>query len=63
MKFNFFLNLAVLISIIFFNGKNLVFGANYKWFEVSKTPAGVKYLDRDSLNIINNVTIEITKIT
>lgn len=60
MKFNFLLNLAVLISIIFFNGKNLVFGANYNWIEVSKTSAGVQYLDRDSLNIKDNGTIEIT---
>ena len=60
MKFNFFLNLAVLISIIFFNGKNLVYGANHNWIEVSKTQAGVQYLDRDSLNIKDNGTIEIT---
>tara|TARA_B100000214_G_scaffold42812_1_gene26859 strand:+ start:651 stop:1028 length:378 start_codon:yes stop_codon:yes gene_type:complete len=60
MKFNFFLNLAVLISIIFFNGKNLVFGANYNWIEVSKTSAGIQYLDRESLNIKDNGTIEIT---
>ena len=60
MNFNFLLNLAVLMSIIFFNGKNLVFGANHNWIEVSKTPAGIQYLDRDSLNIKNNRTIEIT---
>ena len=60
MKFNLFLNLAVLISIILFNGKNLVLGANHNWIEVSKTPAGVQYLDKDSLNIKDNGTIEIT---
>ena len=60
MKFNFFVNLVVLISMIFFNGNNLVFGANHNWIEISKTPAGVQYLDRDSLNIKDNDTIEIT---
>ena len=59
MKFNFFLNLAILISIILFNGKNLILLANHNWIEVSKTHAGVQYIDRDSLNIKDKGTIEI----
>ena len=59
MKFNFFLNLSIIISVILFNGNNLVFGVNHNWVEVSKTAAGIQYLDRDSLNVKDEGTIEI----
>ena len=55
-----FLNLTVLILIIFLNGKSLVYGANNNWLEVSKTNAGIQYLDRDSLNVKGKGIIEIT---
>ena len=46
--------------IIFCNGKNIAYGASINWIEVSKTPEGIQYLDRDSLNIKGKGIIEIT---
>ena len=59
-KFDYFRNVAVLILIIFFSGKNLVYGANNNWLEVSRTTTGVQYLDRDSINIEEKGIIELT---
>ena len=50
-KFDLLLNILVLILLIFFNSTNIVYGANTNWVEVSRTPAGVQYLDRDSIDI------------
>ena len=58
--FNYFLNTLILILIIFFNSSTMVYGANNNWAEVSKTPAGIQYLDKDSLNIKSKGMIEIT---
>tara|TARA_B100000700_G_C14617443_1_gene656588 strand:- start:406 stop:570 length:165 start_codon:yes stop_codon:yes gene_type:complete len=44
-KFVYLLNLAVLILIIFFNGRNLVYGANNNWVEVGKSDAGIQYVE------------------
>ena len=59
-KFDLLLNILVLILLIFFNSTNIVYGANTNWFEVSQTPTGVQYLDRDSINIEEKGIIELT---
>ena len=59
-KFNLLLNILVLILLIFFNSTNIVYGANTNWVEVSRTPTGVQYLDRDSINIEEKGIIELT---
>ena len=57
-KFAYFLK--ILILIFFFKGTNIAYGANINWIEVSKTPAGIQYLDRDSINIKGKEIIELT---
>ena len=59
-KFDCILNTLVLILMILFNRANIVYGANINWFEVSKTPAGIQYLDRDSIDIKGKGIIELT---
>ena len=59
-KFDLLLNILVLILLIFFNSTNIVYGANTNWVEVSQTPTGVQYLDRDSINIEEKGIIEVT---
>ncbi len=59
-KFDFLLNILVLILLILFNSTNIVYGANTNWVEVSRTPAGVQYLDRDSIDIEEKGIIELT---
>ena len=59
-KFDYLLNILVVILIFFFNRTNIVYGANINWFEVSKTPAGIQYLDRDSINTKGKGVIELT---
>ena len=59
-KFDLLLNILVLILLIFFNSTNIVYGANTNWVEVSRTPTGVQYLDRDSIDIEENGIIELT---
>ena len=59
-KFDYFLKILVLILIILFNRINIVYGANSNWVEVSKTAAGIQYLEEDSLIIKGKGIIEIT---
>ena len=59
-KFDYFLNTLAIILIILFNRTTIVYGANNNWIEVSKTPAGIQYLDRDSINIKGKEVIELT---
>ena len=59
-KFYCLLNILVLMLIILFNRTNIVYGADINWFEVSRTPAGVQYLDRDSIDIEEKGIIELT---
>ena len=59
-KFDFLLNILVLILLFFLNSTNIVYGANTNWVEVSRTPAGVQYLERDSIDIEEKGIIEIT---
>ena len=59
-KFDLLLNILVLILLIFFNSTNIVYGANTNWVEVSRTPAGIQYLDRDSIHIEEKGIIELT---
>ena len=58
-KFNHLLNILVLILIILFNRTNIVYGADINWFEVSRTPAGIQFLDRDSNDIKGEGIIEV----
>ena len=58
-KFDYFLNTLAIILIIFFNRTTIVYGANNNWIEVSKTPAGIQYLERDSLIVKGKGIIEI----
>ncbi len=59
-KFDHLFNILVLIIIILFNRTNIVYGANINWIEVSKTPSGIQYLDRDSLYRKEKGIIEVT---
>ncbi len=59
-KFDYFLKILVLIFLILFNRTNIVYGANSNWVEVSKTAAGIQYLEQDSLIIKGKGIIEIT---
>ena len=59
-KFDFLLNILVLILLIFFNSTNIVYGANTNWVEVSRTPVGIQYLDRDSIDIEEKGIIKLT---
>ena len=59
-KFDYFLKILVLILIVLFNRTTLVYGANNNWIEVSKTHAGIQYLDTDSLIIKGKGIIKIT---
>ncbi len=59
-KFDYFLKILVLILTILFNRTNIVYGANSNWVEVSKTAAGIQYLEEDSLINKGKGIIEIT---
>jgi len=59
-KIDFLLKTLVVMLIILFNKTNIVYGANINWIEVSKTPAGVQYLDRDNIHIKGKGIIELT---
>ena len=59
-KFYCLLNILVLMLIILFNRTNIVYGADINWFEVSRTAAGVQYLDRDSIDIEEKGIIDLT---
>ena len=59
-KYAYLLNILLLILIILLNRTNLAYGANTNWVEVSRTPAGVQYLDRDSIDIKEKGIIELT---
>jgi len=58
-KFDYFLNTLAIILIILFNRTTIVYGANNNWIEVSKTPAGIQYLEGDSLIVKGKGIIEI----
>ena len=59
-KFDYLLNILVLILIILFNGTHIAHGANINWVEVSKTPAGIQFLDRENIDIKGKGIIELT---
>ena len=54
-----FSNLLVIILVIFSNRTNMVYGANINWVEVSKTPLGIEYIDKDSITNKDKGVIEI----
>ena len=55
-----FLNLLVIILILFFININMVYASINNWIEVSKTTEGIQYWDRNSLIIKGKGMIEIT---
>ena len=57
-KIYYFINILVLILILF-NRISIVYAANNNWVEVSKTPAGIQYLEGDSLIVKGKGIIEI----
>ena len=59
-KFDYLLNILVLILIFFSNSTKIAYGANIDWVEVSKTPVGIQYVDRSSINIKGKGVIELT---
>ena len=54
------LNSLVIILTIFLNSNITVYGAEYSWFEVSKTPEGIQYVDKNSLTNKGKNILEIT---
>ena len=54
------LNILLLILIILFNKTNMVHAENINWIEVSKTALGIKYLNRDSIDIRRKGIIDLT---
>ena len=59
-KLDYLSNILLLILIILFNKTNIVYAANINWIEVSKTPAGIQYIDRDSIDIKGEKIIQLT---
>ncbi len=59
-KFNYLLNILVVILITLFIRINTVYGANINWIEVSKTTAGIQYLDKDNIHIKDQGIIQLT---
>tara|TARA_B100000214_G_C23833644_1_gene565429 strand:- start:190 stop:594 length:405 start_codon:yes stop_codon:yes gene_type:complete len=59
-KVNYLINILFVILILLFNQKDTVSGADINWVEVSKTTAGIQYLDKDSIDIKGKGIIEIT---
>ena len=57
---NSLLNNLLLILIILINNTNMLYAANINWIEVSKTPVGIQYLDRDSIELKGKRIIELT---
>ena len=59
-KIDYLLNTLVVILIILLSKTNIVNGENINWIEVSKTPAGIQYLNRDNIHIKEKGIIELT---
>ncbi len=55
-----FVNLMLLVLIIFDNKINAAYGSNNSWIEISRTSSGIQYLDSDSLINKDVGKIEIT---
>ena len=54
-ELDYLLNILVLILIILFNRSNIVYATSINWVEVSKTPVGIQYLDRDSIDMFKRL--------
>ena len=59
-NFVYLFNILLLILIILFNKEIIVYGSTINWIEASKTPAGIQYFDRDSIDIKGKGIIELT---
>ena len=55
-----FFYILVTILIFLFNKTNIVYAANYNCFEVSKTNAGIQYLDMGNIKNKDKCVIEIS---
>ena len=44
-----FFNLLIIILLIFFNKNSIAFAENNNWVKVSRTIAGIQYIDIDSI--------------
>ena len=55
----FFVNFILLTLIILFSETDLVYASNNNWVEVSKTPSGIQYLDKESLKSKGKGIVEI----
>ena len=60
IKLDYLLNILLIIVISLLNKTTMVHAANINWVEVSKNPAGIQYLDRDSIDIKGEGIIELT---
>tara|TARA_Y100001968_G_C18795172_1_gene453067 strand:+ start:101 stop:538 length:438 start_codon:yes stop_codon:yes gene_type:complete len=61
-NYHYLLNILVILVLILINlfiRTNLAYGSNISWIEISKTPAGIQYLDKDSLDIKPEGIIEL----
>tara|TARA_B100001029_G_C14753499_1_gene282080 strand:+ start:88 stop:528 length:441 start_codon:yes stop_codon:yes gene_type:complete len=58
-KLDFFFKSLVITLTLFFNCTNIAYGANNNWIEVSRTPEGIQYMDKYSINKIDKDVIEI----
>ncbi|MBW3041787.1 hypothetical protein [Prochlorococcus marinus] len=58
--FNFSLNLFILTLTFFLTISSEVYAANNNWIEITKTPNGIQYLDKDSVSKKDKGVIEIT---
>tara|TARA_Y100001968_G_scaffold140087_1_gene128178 strand:- start:1179 stop:1607 length:429 start_codon:yes stop_codon:yes gene_type:complete len=54
-----YVRFLVLILITLFSKTSLAYGIDINWVEISKTPAGIQYLDKESLKIKGKGIIEI----
>ena len=59
-KLDSFLNILIIILIIFFNRTKMVLGVDNNWIEVSRTNLGIQYIDTNSLKNKDKGIIEIT---
>ena len=57
---NYFFNSLILVSIIFLTRCNVVYASINNWTEVSRTNAGIQYLNNDSFDYKRRGIVEVT---
>ena len=58
-KLKSFWSIFIIILLFFFNSENPAYGDNNEWIRISKTPARIQYLDRNSIRNKDKVEIKI----